>query len=75
MAALVQLVAHDPDSLVALALAHPEGPRGVLRALRETADNAPLLQYPATWAAREREREGLARLMRERSADRLGSAT
>lgn len=72
MAALVQVA--DVQSRIALALI--VGPRIVEAALRETADGAaPRVSYPATWAEREAELEGLARLMRERSAGRLGSET
>lgn len=74
MPALVQIVRHNPDSLVALALV--VGPLLVERALRETAQEAlPLVSYPATWAERETELAGLDRLMRQRAAGELGSRT
>lgn len=73
MPALVQIVRHNPDSLVALALV--VGPLLVERALDETAPQAPLVSYPATWAERETELAALDRLMRRRAAGELGSRT
>lgn len=75
MPAIVQIIKHNPDNLVALALI--VGPRLVERALRDTASEEPLVRYPATWAERERELElaALNRLMRTRAAGELGSRT
>lgn len=73
MPAIVQIIKHNPDNLVALALI--VGPRLVERALRDTASEEPLVRYPATWAERELELAALNRLMRTRAAGELGSRT
>ncbi len=77
MPALVQLAAtcgHDPwQNLKALALAAWTGQAAVERALAETLDLRPALQYEEPPMDEGRFRE-LDRLMREQAGGELGSA-
>lgn len=72
MAALVVVVAHDTESLVALALV--AGPRAVEKALRECLRKEPDTTYSGPTMSDDEFRE-YDRLMRQRSAGELGSRT